>query len=168
MKSTNTHKLLYSHASVTRPWRLRNLIRSLRCTTTSTRSHLRNVASTLRLRPPSCLPKPLPLPRQDKPRQAPSHIRRLPRRWPRKPLPPSVSSTNQPTPSPMIVLTRNLDIPRCCNSFRTRTSTTQRAGLPSARARHIRRLGPWHLLAPRYSRSQPYRQRPCARRRGIW
>ena len=85
-----THRLL---GPVLGRWRLR----SLRCTPTLDTHTSSNVASTLRLRPSSCLPKPLPLPRQAKPRQAPSHIRCLPRRRPRKPfsLPTSRSLPNQ-------------------------------------------------------------------------
>ena len=70
---------------------------------------------------------------------------------------------SQPNQLPL-VLARNLDISRRRNPLRTRTSTTQRAGLPTARACHIRRLGPGPLLASRYPSRQPYRQGPCARR----
>ena len=53
--------------------------RSTHSTQTST-----HVASTLRLRPSPCLSQPIPFPRQDQSRQAPSYIWRLPRRRPRK------------------------------------------------------------------------------------
>jgi hypothetical protein len=65
------------------------------------------------------------------------------------------------------VLTRNLDVPRRRNPLRTRAPTPQRARLPRARARHLRRLGPRAVLSPRHPRRQPNRQGPRPRRRGL-